>query len=29
MFNKAQELGGDENYNLGVTNIALGDYDKS
>jgi len=28
-FNKAQELGGDENYNLGVANIALGDYAKA
>ena len=28
-FNKAQELGGDENYNLGLVNIALGDYAKA
>ena len=28
-FNKAQELGGDENYNLGLANIALGDYAKA
>ena len=25
-FNKARELGGDANYNLGLANIALGDY---
>ena len=25
-FTKAQGLGGDENYNLGLANIALGDY---
>ena len=28
-FTKAQELGGDENYNLGLVNIALGDYAKA
>ena len=28
-FNKAQGLGGDENYNLGIANIALGDYAKA
>lgn len=28
-FYKAQDLGGDENYNLGLTNIALGDYGKA
>lgn len=28
-FNKAQELGGDESYNLGLANIALGDYAKA
>ena len=28
-FMKAQELGGDEKYNLGLANIALGDYAKA
>lgn len=28
-FNKAKDLGGDENYNLGLVNIALGDYGKA
>lgn len=28
-FNKARELGGDANYNLGLANIALGDYAKA
>ncbi len=28
-FYKAQDLGGDENYNLGLVNIALGDYGKA
>lgn len=28
-FYKAQDLGGDENYNLGLVNIALGDYSKA
>ncbi len=28
-FYKAQDLGGDENYNLGLANIGLGDYSKA
>lgn len=28
-FNKAQQLGGDESYNLGLAYIALGDYDRA
>ncbi len=28
-FNKAKDLGGDENYNLGLVNVALGDYGKA
>ncbi len=28
-FTKAQKLGGDENYNLGLANIALGNYSKA